>query len=180
MKQIQKVGTFLLISIFTTSFFSACHKHDHTATENITAIELHLTGNGIDQVFTWEDTDGDGVANNIDTLVLPAMTQGIECSVLIFDRTEIPEVDITPEIVAEGVDHLLTYDISNSNGLVVTALNQDANGNPIGTTSIWETRNAGADGVLTLTLYHEPTNKSNPSNPGGEVDFQVVFPVKIQ
>lgn len=170
----------LLFIAFSVLFFGACEKHDHTAAENITAIELHLKGNGIDQVFKWEDTDGDGTANQIDYLVLPALTENISCNVRIYDRTETPEIELTPEIVAEGVDHLLTYGVSNTSGLLISSLNKDSNSNPLGTESSWTTLQAGADGTLTLTLYHEPVDKNNAENPGGEVDFQVVFPVKIQ
>lgn len=179
MKNIQNSTSILLI-LFSALFLGACEKHDHTAAENITAVELHLKGNGIDQVFKWEDTDGDGVANRIDTLVLPQMTSNITCQVRIFDRSETPEIELTSEIVAEGVDHLLTYGVSNTIGLQISGLNQDNNGNPLGTESIWTTSNAGAGGTLTLTMYHEPTDKNSPTNPGGEVDFQVVFPARIQ
>ena len=39
--------------------------------------------------------------------------------------------------------------------------------------------NTGA-GAVNIKLYHEPTSKFDLNNPGGEVDFDVTFPVRIQ
>jgi hypothetical protein len=33
---------------------------------------------------------------------------------------------------------------------------------------------------VNIKLYHEPTDKNNAANPGGDVDFDVTFPVVIR
>ena len=65
--------------------------------------------------------------------------------------------------------------ISFSNG------SKDADGAPFNQT-IDFTTDAMGSGQLTVTLKHEPTNKSatDPASAGGETDAQAIFPVTIQ
>jgi hypothetical protein len=160
--------------------FAACDKGEDTAEEVITTIEVHMTGSGgFDQKFYWDDTDGDGVANSIDTIKLPANVANLFCHMHVYDRSQTPELDITEEIEEENTEHLFVYRVDGSLNLTIGSLNTDSAGDPFGITSVWAT--GGADnGVLNIQLYHEPTDKSNANSPGGEVDFDVLFPVSIK
>jgi hypothetical protein len=173
--------TLLLALVAATSLlFSACDKDEETAEENITTIEVHLTGPGFDQKFYWNDTDGDGgAAPTIDEITLPALTGNIACHLHVYDRSVTPEVDITEEIEAESADHLFVYTLTGATGLTLGDFNTDSNGARFGLTSTWETGQPGT-GSLNIKLYHEPTDKSSTTAPGGDVDFDVTFPVKIQ
>ncbi|MCC6412648.1 MAG: hypothetical protein IT270_13375 [Saprospiraceae bacterium] len=162
-------------------FFTACNNDDDdgTAQENITTIQVHLTGAGIDQEFEWNDLDGIGGNNPvIDTIVVPANTGDIFSHIHVYDRSKTPEVDITDEIEAESLEHLITYAVAGAN-VNIAYDDTDSNGKPLGIKSIW-TSTGASNGTLRIILYHEPSNKDNLSDPGGEVDFDVTFPVRIQ
>lgn len=165
------------LTLGATLFFPACKKDEETAEENITTIEVHLTGPGFDRKFYWNDTDADGVANTLDTIALPPLTGNIQAHLHVYDRSVSPEIDLTEEIEAESNDHLFVYATATA-GLTISNLNTDANGKPFGITSTWATDQPGT-GSLNIKLYHEPTDKTSTSNPGGDVDFDVTFPVKI-
>lgn len=177
MNNTQKLSALAALLLALTTF-SACKKDEETAEENITTIEVHLTGTNFDKKFYWNDTDGDGVANSIDEIQIPANTGNIQAHLHVYDRSVTPEIDITEEIEEESADHLFTYAVTGAN-LTIGSLNTDSANNPFGITSVWTTAAAGS-GSVNIKLYHEPTNKTNATNPGGEVDFDVVFPVKIQ
>jgi hypothetical protein len=87
-------------------------------------------------------------------------------------------VDITEEIEAESNEHLFVYNISTAK-FTIKDLDKDRNGKPFGLTSVWQT-DQPSTGTVNIQLYHEPTNKDNSAAPGGEVDFDVTFPVEIK
>lgn len=157
--------------------FAACHKHDHTENENITRVELKLSGAGISQTFTAQETNGDDIWDSIDEVVLPASTAPIQCEVLVYDDTQSPAVNLTTEIAAESAVHLFTYTVTGAN-LTISSLDVDKNGKPFRQQTSWST-GAASTGSLQVKLYHDPKNKDS-ANPGGEVDFDISFPVKIQ
>ncbi|MEZ4919017.1 MAG: hypothetical protein R2792_07890 [Saprospiraceae bacterium] len=161
--------------------FSNCKKSTDTQTELITDVELRFThASGFDQTFTWSDPDGDGGnAPVIDDIVLPVSLDSLHCSIQIWDRSKTPAVNITEEILQEADDHLFVFNIDlNANVLIVYA-DADTQGNSLGLKTNWITPQAGTT-TLRLVLYHEPTNKSNFLDPGGEVDVDVSFPLIIQ
>lgn len=177
-----KLPLFVLLAT-TSFFFTACNDDDDdgTAQENITTVQVHLVGPGFDQEFEWNDLDGVGGNNPvIDTIVVPANSGlgDIVSHVHVYDRSKTPEVDITEEIEAESLDHLITYAFTSAN-VNIAYDDIDGNGKPLGLKTIWISTGASS-GSLRIILYHEPSNKDNLSDPGGEVDFDVTFPVKIQ
>ena len=177
----------LLFSVISTTtllgtlFMTGCKSDPDlpAVVENITTIVVRLTGPGVDQEFTWNDTDGDGVANTIDTITLPASTGNIQCSLLVYDRSATPATDLSEEIKGESTEHLFVYSVLPAGMVTIDNLNLDANNAPFGIESVWKTTQA-AVGTVNIRLFHEPSNKNNPADPGGEVDFDVTFPVKIQ
>jgi hypothetical protein len=169
--------TFLVLA-GTLLFANSCKKDDETAQENITTIEVHITGTGFEKKFFWNDSDGDGVANSIDTIVIPPNVSNLKGHLHVYDRTVSPEIDLTEEIEAENKKHLFIYKVNLSN-LVIKDLNTDDDGKPFGITSVWATQ-AASTGTVNIILHHEPTDKNNAANPGGEIDFDVTFPVVIR
>lgn len=174
------IKTLLMLTTLAALTFSSCKDEEEPETELITTVGVLLSGPGFNQSFYWNDLDGDGGnAPTIDTIRIPALTGNIECRLDILDRSASPEVDIATEILAESDAHVFTYAASNLDGLMIGDFDLDGNGAPLRFNSVWETGQP-RNGTLTITLYHEPTDKSNAANPGGEVDFQVTFPVVIE
>ena len=178
MNYTQKSWTLAAIALLLITF-TACDKGEETAEENLTTVEVHLTGTaGFDKKFYWNDTDGDGVANTIDTIVMPPNTGNVQAHLHVYDRSVSPELDITEEIEEENTEHLFTYLVTGAN-LTIGNLETDANGLPFGITSVWASSDASS-GTLNIKLYHEPTDKNNALNPGGSVDLDITFPVLIR
>jgi hypothetical protein len=168
----------LLVAVAATLFTAGCKKDDATSGEVITKVVVHLTGigNNFDQEFEAEDSDGDGVFNSIDTINLTA-AEAYKCHLHVYDETKTPVEDITEEIEEESNDHLFVFTPAFT-GLEVSNLNTDGNGAPFGLESIWVTALVGT-GTIKIALHHEPTDK-NAADPGGDVDFEVSFPVIVQ
>lgn len=183
-----RTQTLLLLLSLTGAaslFFTACKKDNETAQENLTTLEVHLVGAGFDHTYYWSDPDGPGGTDpTVDTITLPANTSGIQCELRVLDRSVTPEDDLTDEIKAENTAHVFLYSINDVTGLLISNLSTDANGNRFGQTSTWETTvpstGGNVTGSLNIRLFHEPTDKNNSVDPGGEVDIDVSFPLRVQ
>ncbi|MDX2279810.1 MAG: hypothetical protein NW218_09490 [Saprospiraceae bacterium] len=165
----------LLIAVSAT-LVVGCKKDAATVEEKITKIEVHLTGiNGstFNEEFSAEDPDADGVFNTIASIDIP-MNTVFNVHVHVYDGT----MALDSEIEEESNDHLFVYQVTGGN-LVVGDLNLDAAGKPFGQDSKW-TSAAASTGSVRIKLIHEPTDKDNTMDPGGSVDFDVTFPVKVQ
>ena len=182
MFNIKSVSRTLSLAVLSaTLFIAGCEDDDSiTEQENITTVVLHFTGPGLDAEFEWNDPDGPGGnAPEIDEIVLPPLTANITCHIHVYDRSKNPVAEITDEIEAEANDHLLVYQPDASIDAFWMYADVDGNNKPLGIETTWATDQPSA-GNLRVVLYHEPTNKNDLNNPGGEVDFDVTFPVKIE
>lgn len=168
----------LIALLFCTLTFNACKKDpDATTQENITTISLHLSCNGFDQTFTWQDLDGaGGNAPQIEEIKIP-VDKELSCEITVLDKSKTPVVDLTEEIEAEDAAHLFTFGLTGANATIEYD-DKDDNGKNVGLKTKWKTI-ATSSGSLKLRLYHEPTDKSNTANPGGEIDVEVDFPVAV-
>jgi hypothetical protein len=176
-KFLQKSAVLLLLLGGTIFSMSSCEKEGEE--ENITTVEVHLTGPGFDRKFYWSDPDGDGGnAPTIDRITLPPSTNNIRCQLHFYDRSVTPEKDITEEIAGERDKHMVTYSITGAQ-VTVSNIDRDSKGKQFGLSSVWQTSQAST-GSLRLRLYHEPTNKDDVNNPGGEIDIEVSLPVEIK
>jgi hypothetical protein len=164
----------LALTLLSPFFFVGCEKHNHsTQGEKITKVQIHLKGSGIDKEFIAEDNDVDGIFNTIQEVVLPPNAT-LEAFIHVYDEN----TSLDDEIEAEKNDHLFTFSPNPPNLLFIT-LNTDSNGLPFGQSSTWTT-GTPSSGSIQIKLIHEPTNKTNNIDPGGETDFDVTFPVKVQ
>ncbi|MBP6812593.1 MAG: hypothetical protein KA138_13790 [Saprospiraceae bacterium] len=168
----------LLVAATATLFVAGCKKDKATESEVITKVVVHLTGigNSFDTEFEAIDADGDGIFNTIDEIQLPVNTS-FNCHIHVYDETKTPAADITEEIEAENTAHLFVFKTTLP-GLIIEDLNTDDNGKPFGLESTWSTVLAGT-GSVQIALHHDPTDKT-AADPGGDVDFEVTFPVKVQ
>lgn len=170
-------GALLLTLLSTNLFITGCKDDDSsTEQENITKVVLHFSGPGLDAEFEWNDPDGPGGnAPEIDEITLPPLTGNINCHLHVYDSNR----DLTDEIAAEAAEHLIVYLPEASIDAVWTYADADGNGKPLGLETSWTT-DQPSSGNLRVVLYHEPVNKGDLNNPGGETDFDVTFPVRIQ
>lgn len=171
----------LLLAFTAGLVFTACDKDDSTQPENITSVEVRLTGaNGFDQKFFWSDPDGGDASNAVvDQIIIPASAGStLQCEVRLYDDTQTPPKELTESIKEESNVHLFVYDVTGAN-LGIAYNDTDKNGNNFGVLTVW-TRGGASSGLLNIKLYHEPTDKNNLNAPGGEVDFDVNFPVAVE
>lgn len=171
---------FLILTGLSLVLFSCKKDKDDNEQELITTVELHFTGPGLDKRFKYEDLDGPGGnAPVIETIALPASTADINCFIHVYDRSKNPAEDITDEIMEEDKEHLFVFGVSGPAAPAIVYADADGNGAPLGVRTKWTTGQAGQASVR-VTLYHEPSDKGNPGNPGGEVDVDITFPMIVQ
>ena len=171
----------ILLLFLALLAFAGCKKDSSTEQENVTRVEVHLTAaGGFDQEFEWSDPDGGDASNaTAETIVIPASAAAsLHCHIHVYDDTKTPSQEITDEIESERNVHLLVYDVTGAS-VGVAYDDTDDNGKPLGIESVW-TKGAASTGTINIKLYHEPTNKDNLNAPGGQVDFDVNFPVTVQ
>jgi len=165
---------------------------DDPAPENpeelITTVTLTLDALGVggeDVVFQWKDLDGDGGSAPIilqpDYLDDNRIYNG---TIQFLNESVSPAEDITDEILAEGTEHQIFYQVSPSSFPITIGYadsdEKDADGKNIGTKIVLETGAGTLNGSLRIILKHAP-NKSplqpidNPDGAGGETDADITF-----
>ncbi len=172
--------TLLFTLLLSGLAVTGCEKDPDTVQENITRVLVHLTGaNGFEQEFEWSDPDGGDASNaTVETIVIPASAGAtIQCRLHVYDDTKTPAKELTNEIEAEGDEHLFVFNVTGAN-IGVAYDDTDSNGKKLGLQSVW-TKGAASTGSINIKLYHEPTDKDNLNAPGGEVDFDVSFPITL-
>ena len=155
--------------------------------EIITTMKLTFVpvGGGDTLTYQFRDPDGaGGTAPTQDEIVLePSKTYNV--SVLILNETESPAKDITLEVAEEADAHRFYYEPEAGSNIIVTGLDNDGNGVPVGITSTWTTSSL-ANSKIKVTLRHyggtppgktvEDLVNSSKSN----TDIEVEFNTKIQ
>lgn len=148
--------------------------------ELITTVELSFVGPDSAEAisrFTFSDIDGVGGASPIiDTIKLNAGAY-YTCSIAFLDETKIPADNITEEVEAEGDQHLICF-TSTITGLSFEKTDSDGVF-PIGLESKWTHFGTNENGIVTITLKHQPGVKDGTCEPG-ETDAEVSFPVVYQ
>jgi hypothetical protein len=186
-----KITTLALVALLALSSCSVDDLPPVNEEELITTITAVFTpqGGGTPITLQYKDLDGDGpnapltsVSGNF------AQSKTYDGAVTFKNEAANPIEEITPEIIAEGVDHQLFYEKTgtlNAFTYGTASSNFDVNGKPIGLQSIFTTTGA-ASGTLKITLKHLP-NKSGVNvaagditNAFGNTDVEVVFNLTVQ
>lgn len=165
---------------------SSCKK-DNMEEENdnevITTVEVRLTeqGTSTEQVYKWEDLEGDGSPIIQDIVLAPGKVYNV--SLKLYDKTKTPVENTTEDIEEEAVDHRFYFQPSVGSNITVSNLDNDDNGVPVGLTSVWTT-GAVATGTINIVLRHyenggkELSDDVNSSKSSTDVD--VTFTTKVQ
>jgi hypothetical protein len=184
---------FYALALVASLALSSCEKDDPIPVneeELITTVTAIYTpvGGGTAITLQYKDLDGEGANAPVITISSPfAQNKTYNGTVTIKNEAASPAVDITPEIIAEGVDHQLFYQKTgtlNAFTYGTAVSNLDTNGKPVGLQSVFMTTGA-ASGNLKITLRHEP-NKSGANvasgditNAGGATDAEVTFTISV-
>ncbi len=180
----------LLFSLFTSLLvLSSCDNDDPdipNEEEVITTLVYTLaSSDGSDVVeLRFEDLDGEGgdapvVTNG--TLQANTTYSGV---LTLLNEQEEPAENITEEIEEEDEEHQFFFE-STVSGLSVAYNDADADGFPIGLSSVLTTGDA-ADGVLSITLKHDPVKDASGvsdgdiTNSAGEIDIEVDFNITVE
>lgn len=201
-KQHSKLLLRLCIALIVSVTFSACEVDDpekEEVPELITTVRLTFVPDvgGKTVVATASDPDGEGVADmQIDEPIKLLSGTSYTLSIVLInglaDPTQ-PEYDVTEEVSEEADEHMFffgwTVDLfanppgsgnANDPSGIVTYLDEDANGLPLGIETQWTT-SAPAIGEFRIILKHQPDLKSAQSDAStGETDVDITFPVVIE
>lgn len=169
--------------------FTSCKKDkvEENEEEVITTLQLTFVpnGGGTTLVYDYDDPDGPGgTAPSIDEIVLsPLKTYSV--SLTLSNKTVTPAEDITTEISDESDAHRFYFEPSAGSNLLISGLDDDLNGVPLGLTSSWTTGPVST-GTVKITLRHYPGNPPNKAigdlvnSTKSGTDIEVTFNTKIQ
>lgn len=188
----KKINLLLVIGALSMVFITSCNNDEPedpiipNEEEVITTLNFTLTpdGGGTPVELTFQDLDGDGGNAPIITEGILAANTTYNGSLELLNELESPEEDITEEVEEEALDHQFFYQTSVS-GINIAYDDMDANGNPIGLSTILTT-NAAGTATITVILRHEPNKDASGvssgdiTNAGGETDIEVSFNVEVQ
>ncbi len=156
--------------------------------ELITRVVLSLTEAGASTrtiTVTAEDSNGDTVIDNIQTLTLTA-GQTYTGSVALYNDLEDPPENITEEVEEEDYAHQFQYTVTGATGVTVSDRDLDRNNLPLGLTftlTVAGDATASGGAALRVVLRHydeaAPDNPTPKQNDAGETDVQVDFPLVI-
>ena len=151
--------------------------------ELITTVDLEFRDalGTIVGTFSFNDPDGDGGNDpTIDTIRIAA--SAVYTVIAEFKDASDPNdvEDITAEILEEDDEHLVCFEQTNISGLTIQRTDTDGT-YEVGLESQWETTMSASSnqGVLRLTLRHQPGSKDGTCTPG-DSDVEIDFPVVIQ
>ncbi len=174
--------TVLILTLLATLFSCKKSSEESNEEELITTITLNfreVSGSGTATAI-FKDIDGNG--GNPPTLFQTVTLQPnktYDLSATFTDESKSPAADITSEIVSEGVDHQIFYEVSGVN-LTISNLNLDNANLPLGTTARWATGAVGT-GTVKMTLKHKPGIKAvGDTVAKGETDIEIIWPTTIR
>ena len=175
---------FLAVTLFTSMILISC-KDDPQPTnqeEVITTLiaDLSPEGGGEPLELRFYDEDGDG---SIDPIITPDLLElkagkSYTAEITLLNETVSPTEDITEEIEEEMNDHLFCFEASNTD-VSIGYEDEDENGFPVGLITKWEAGTVGTEGIIKITLRHQPGEKTGNCPGPGESDIQVEFAVRV-
>src|SRR5690606_18364501 len=152
--------TAILFLITFSLLLGGCEKEaigEDNSEELITTVQLTFTpvSGGEELIFSYEDLDGPGGNDPVIDVITLAAATTYEVQMHLFNKTTNPIEDITEEIEEEADAHRFYFEPSAGSNIAVLNLNNDENGNALGTQSTWQT-GVAATGKIKITLRHYP------------------------
>jgi len=187
---------FLSVLFLSALAFTSCSSDDDNPEavneeELITTVTVvYTSADGSDVVtLEYQDLDGDGPAEaTISEPGVFAQNTTYYGDVTFLNESESPVEDITEEVLEEGDEHQLFYQVTGTLNAITYddgLVNYDSNGFPIGLQSVFTTTDA-ASGTITIVLRHQP-NKGETgvadgdiTNAAGSTDASVSFDAIVQ
>ncbi len=176
----------LAISLIGLASCSKEGHEPHDDNELITTVKLQftpVTNTSPARVYYWRDTQGDGVVDSIDPIVLDKGTT-YDLDISLLDETKKPAFDITKEIAEEGDVHLFVFKTTPLGLLSHKIKDLDKRGLAIGLKSEVKTQFAAGNGKFQLILKHQPPVNGRATKNGsetvGSTDLDVEFPVSVK
>jgi hypothetical protein len=176
--------------LISSTMITACKKdsvEEPNDEEIITTMKLTFVpvGGGATLTYQFKDPDGPGGAAPTQDQIVLAPSKAYNVTVQLLNETKTPAEDITVEVAAEADAHRFYYEPAVGSNIVVSGLNNDGNGVPVGITGTWTT-GAVATGKVKVTLRHyggTPPGKAvgdlvNSSK--SSTDIEVEFNTRIQ
>lgn len=158
--------------------------------ELITKVTLtFVPTSGSPVIVTATDPDGDGIQNiKQDGAIKLQQNTNYTLSIQLINGLADPssdEYNVTNEVESEGVEHQFYFSWTNdafANTSVDYSLSKDANGLPLGLTTLWKSADKTVDAAtFHVTLKHQPGLKSSTSTINdGETDLDITFDLTVQ
>lgn len=186
-----KLGFFFLFLLASCSTDDSKVQVPVNEMELITTVKIIFTPTtgGSNVELEYKDLDGEGGTEPTITISSPfEKLKTYNGTIYLKNELANPAIDITPEIVAEALEHQFFY--QNTGNLppfnyANSSSNFDSNGKPLGIQSVVTTA-LEASGILQVSLRHGP-NKNGVNvangfieNAGGATDVEVRFNITVQ
>jgi hypothetical protein len=181
---IHKFSTTSLLILVSAIWITACKKNNAPPVneeELITSVTLTFVDvtDGTAVTFAFRDPDGEGgnPPTQFDEIELKA-GRFYQCSIALQNESLSPAKDITEEVEEESADHQF-YHILSGVSTIVSNLDTDTNGLPLGIHSTWDAGSASS-GTVKIVLKHKPGEKAagDPVSKG-ETDIELDFAITI-
>ncbi len=180
----------LLFFAASVLLVSSCKKDkgdEENEEEVITTMQLTFVpqGGGNTVTYKFDDPDGPGGAQPLKDQIRLAPNKRYNVAVQLLNKTVTPASDITLEVAAEPQSHRFYYQPAAASNIIVSDLDNDGAGIPLGISSVWTT-GAPASGSIKITLRHYPGNPPNKAAGDGadsgksSTDIDVDFTTSIQ
>ncbi len=171
---------FISTILSTICLFFGCKDTETQPEELITTVKITFTEvGGAEKTFVWKDLDGAGGNNPVIDTIKIAPSKAYFTEVELLNESVSPVENIIDEVKNESTLHLFLYSPSDDN-LIFSYNDTDANGGKLGIKMLASTFSPGGGKSLKITLKHQPNDKTNLTNPGGDTDVEAVFPVVIE
>jgi hypothetical protein len=186
---IMQLKKMLTLFVLLTTILVSCKKDAPEPNDEEVITTLRLTfapvGGGNNIVFQYDDPDGPGGNQPTKDEIALQPNRSYNVSLQILNKTVNPAEDKTNEIEQEGNAHRFYYEAAAGSNITVSGLDNDANGVPLGLTSVWAS-GAAATGKLKVTLRHyggnPPGKAANDlvNSTKSSTDIEVEFNTRIQ
>ncbi len=176
---IMKYLIFSLMLLLVWSCDKAESPNNEQEHEAITSMALLITNTNFNDTIWFDDPDGDG--GNAPVLrdsILLNDSSTYQVSIRLFNKTKTPVQEITEVIRQQGGSHEF-YFLPDQINLLVSKVDRDENGFPLGLSSVWQTQQADS-GSIRIRLMHKPLIKGpNDAPEKGHSDIDIIFPIQI-